>query len=174
MATTRKNIDFPDDLVEEMDRIKEERHITYNDIIVPALRQYLLPNPTVPTDVLADRLDGTRQALEQIQQRLWNLDSSNQKSTERLAALEAIAQQSMELLILIGERLATPEIQASTTHMSQASQEPAPASTPEPYRPAYLDNDGGRNHPMHTDPTNKWYIPPEEEKKRGWFGRNKS
>jgi hypothetical protein len=169
MATTRKNIDFPDDLVEHMDRIREERHITYNDIIVPALQRYLSPTPVVLPDELRDRLDGTRSVLEQIQQRLWSLDSASQKTAKQLAAIDTqldglhgVIEQAVELLILIGERLADAPVEKLTPTPVPARLQPPPAPEEDPVTDI-----------LH-DPRSQWYIPPQKDEKRGWFGRHKS
>jgi predicted transcriptional regulator len=169
MATTRKNIDFPDELVEHMDRIKEERHVTYNDIIVPALQQYLSPGRTALPDELRDRLDGIGSALQQTQQRLWSLDSVSQKTAERLAVidthldgLQGVIQQAMELIILIGERLAEAPVGELTSTQ-------APARLPTPSTP----EEDPVTDILH-DPRSQWYIPPPKDEKRGWFGRGRS
>ena len=59
MPTTRKNIDFPDELVGQMDQLKDERRVTYNEIVIAAVQEYFAPkSEPVPVNVV-DRLDGT-------------------------------------------------------------------------------------------------------------------
>jgi len=156
----RKDIDLSAQHIAQMDVVRDGRRVTYSDVVKSALDEYFSPKtPGIP-DELADRLDGTRSALEQIQQRLWSLDSASQKSTERLAALEDIAQQSMELLILIGERLSPA---------SAEEPEPMPAPSP-PATPAPVEENPITD--IYHDPRSRWYIPPPKEEKRRWFGRS--
>jgi hypothetical protein len=109
--TTRKTIDFTDEQVRRMDRAKEDRKVTYNELVGSAVDAYLTPQVSVPSAEQPPH----QSTVESIQQRLWSLDSASQKTAERLAALEQVAEQSMECLIRIAESLAktpAPEIAA--------------------------------------------------------------
>jgi hypothetical protein len=163
----RKDIDLEEQHIAQLDRVRADRRVSYSDVVKAALDEYFAPKPTPISEVLADRLDGTRSALDQIQQRLWSLDSASQKSTERLAAIETqldglhgVIEHAMELLILIGERLASP-----------------PAENPEPIKepvqrtmPPPVEEDPITD--IYHDPRSQWYIPPPKvTERRGWFGR---
>ena len=89
MPTTRKNIDFPDDVVVEMDRLREERHLTYNELVVSAVRSYLAPESTSSTPAgVTDRLDGVVAVLAQIQQRLERMHTVMERSQDVLELIE--------------------------------------------------------------------------------------
>jgi hypothetical protein len=165
----RKDIDLEEQHIVQMDVIRNGRRVTYSDVVKAALDAYFSPKTPGPADELADRLDGTRNALEQIQQRLWSLDSASQKTAERLAAIDThldglhgVIEQAMELLIRIGERLADTLVREPIpiTEPVRVPTPPAPDETPV-------------TDILH-DPRSQWYIPPQKEAKRGWFGRRKS
>jgi|SRR5882724_809353 len=161
----RKDIDLEEQHIVQLDLVRADRRVSYSDIVKAALDEYFAPKPPPIPETLADRLDGTRMALDQVQQRLWNLDSASQKSTERLAAIETQLgelQDMKELLILIGERLAPPP---------EEEPEPIPAPMP-PAAPTPVEENPITD--ITGDPRSPWYIPPQKAEKRGWFGRSKS
>ena len=111
----RKDIDLSEQHITQLDLIRADRRVSYSDLVKAALDEYFAPKAALASADMTDQLDGTRNALEQIQQRLWSLDSTSQKTAERLAAIDTqldglhgVIEQAMELLILIGERLAMP------------------------------------------------------------------
>ena len=159
----RKDVDLSEEHIKQLDLVRADRRVSYSDLVKAALDEYFAPKTPRLPDELVDRFDGTRSALEQIQQRLWSLDSANQKSIERLAALEDIAQQGMELLILIGERLAPAPVEAP-----EPIAEPVQPSTPPPIEEDPITD-------IYHDPRSRWYIPPPKvQQRRGWFGRSKA
>jgi hypothetical protein len=86
----------------QLDTIKAERRLTYSEVVKAALEAYFTPAPS-STNVMHDRLAGTSMALEQIQQRLWGLDSASQKTVERLTKLEDDTQCLPDLLEAVRE-----------------------------------------------------------------------
>jgi hypothetical protein len=126
--TTRKTIDFTDEQVRRMDHARAERKLTYNELVGSAVDAYLSPQPAAMPP----------ESIDQIQQRLWSLDSASQKGTERLAAIETqldglrgVMEQGLELLMQIAEELmktpATAEAPApAPAEETQASEQSAP------------------------------------------------
>lgn len=100
----RKDIDVTDEHLAHMDQVRTERRLTYSQIVQSALETYFAPKPENPDPILQSRVHA---GLDQIQQRLWNLDSASQKTVERLAQLETLAQDLPTLAAAIDEELAT-------------------------------------------------------------------
>jgi hypothetical protein len=139
----------------ELDAIKSERRLTYSEVVKAALDAYFAPKAAPLSADLTNRL--------------WSIDSASQKTAERLAAIDTqldglhgVVEQAMDLLILIGERMASAPVEAP-----EPTPQPAQRTTPPPVEEPPITD-------MFHDPRSQWYIPPPKEEKRGWFGRGKS
>jgi hypothetical protein len=141
----RKDIDLSEQHIAKLDALRADRRVSYSDLVKAALDQYFAPKLSTETANLNERL--------------WSLDSSTQKTAERLAVLEGIAQESMELLMLLAEGIAPtnrgevqPEIDQDAHEVEEVSE------TSEVDKPVL----------------GRWQIPePKPPEKRGWFHRSR-
>jgi hypothetical protein len=152
--TTRKTIDFTAEQVRRMDHAREERKLTYNEFVGSAVDAYLSAQPSAISP----------ESIDQIQQRLWSLDSASQKSAERLAAIETqldglhrVIEQSLELVMQIAEEL----MKTSAGPEAPAPAEETPASEQSAPQP----------------PNTGWYrpsVPPTDEEWETWRNQYRS
>jgi hypothetical protein len=141
----RKDIDLSDQHIANLDALRAERRVSYSDLVKAALDQYFAPRPSTETANLNERLS--------------SLDSSSQKTAERLGELEAIAQQTMELIILLSEAWTT----SNGVPVLPASEPEAPV----------IEEVSETSEVLEPVPS-RWQIPePKPPEKRGWFHRSR-
>jgi hypothetical protein len=129
MATTRKNIDFPLELVTEMDRLREERGLTYNEITVASVRAYLSSTPEMhsPASDADERLGSIDQRLVQLEGVAQSLPALASAIEEELATI----QQVLSRLVSIVERRAPQPQEGPGTTVAPAAKDQPGTVTPE-------------------------------------------